>query len=82
VIPDLPRFYRAVGLRAKSFGGGTKRLQSGGQVGSMPDTLRFLLIIACLAGAIYGGAWALANFPPEQTEIVRALPHDKLRQKL
>ena len=45
----------------------------------MPDTLRFLLIIACLAGAVYGAAWGLANYPPEQTEIVRALPHEKIR---
>lgn len=47
----------------------------------MPDTIRFLLVIALLGGAIYGGAWALANFPPEQSEIVKALPHEKLRQK-
>jgi hypothetical protein len=47
----------------------------------MPDTLRFLLIIACLAGAIYGGAWGLANFPPEQTEVIKSLPHEKLRQQ-
>jgi hypothetical protein len=48
---------------------------------SVPDTLRFLLIIACLAGAVYGAAWALANFPPEQTEIVKSLPHERLRQQ-
>jgi hypothetical protein len=47
---------------------------------SMPDSLRFLVILACLAGAVYGAAWTLANFPPEQTEIVRPLAHDKLRQ--
>jgi hypothetical protein len=47
----------------------------------MPDSIRFLLIIACLAGAVYGTAWALANFPPEQTEIVKPLPHEKLRPK-
>jgi len=46
----------------------------------MPDSLRFLLIVACLAGVVYGAAWGLANFPPEQTEIVRPLPHEKLRQ--
>jgi hypothetical protein len=47
----------------------------------VPDTVRFLLIIACLAGAVYGAAWALANYPPEQTEIVRPLPHERLRQQ-
>ena len=47
----------------------------------MPDSIRFLLIIACLGGAVYGTAWGLANFPPEQTEIVKALPHEKLRRK-
>jgi hypothetical protein len=47
----------------------------------MPDTIRFLLVIVLLGGAVYGGAWALAHFPPEQTEIVKALPHEKLRQK-
>jgi hypothetical protein len=47
----------------------------------VPDTIRFLLIIACLVGAVYGAAWALANFPPEQTEIVKSLPHERLRQQ-
>jgi hypothetical protein len=47
----------------------------------IPDTIRFLLIIACLSGAVYGVAWSLASFPPEQTEIVKQLPHEKLRQK-
>jgi hypothetical protein len=47
----------------------------------MPDTIRFLLVIVGLAGLVYGSAWVLAHFPPEQTEIVKALPHDNLRQK-
>ncbi len=47
----------------------------------MPDTLKFLLVVAGLAGAVYGSAWALAHFPPEQTEIVKTLPHENLRQK-
>ena len=46
----------------------------------MPDTIRFLLVIVLLGGAVYGGAWALAHFPPEQSEVVKALPHEKLRQ--
>ena len=47
----------------------------------MPDTIRFLLVIAIIGSVIYGGAWLLANFPPEQTEIVKALPTEKLRQR-
>lgn len=47
----------------------------------MPDSIRFLLILACLGVAFYGAAWSLANFPPEQTEIVKALPHEKVRQQ-
>jgi hypothetical protein len=47
----------------------------------MPDTIKFVLVILCLGGAIYGGAWALAHFPPEQTEIVKPLSNEKLRQK-
>ncbi len=39
----------------------------------MPDSLRFLLIVLCLAGAGYGAVWALANFPPEQQEVVKQL---------
>jgi hypothetical protein len=48
--------------------------------GMIPDTLRFLLILACLAGAVYGAVWGLASFPPEPSEIVKQLPHEKLRQ--
>ncbi len=42
----------------------------------MPDSLRFLLILACLAGLAYGAVWALAHFPPTPGEIVKPLPHD------
>jgi hypothetical protein len=55
--------------------------QSGRLGGDMPDSLRFLLILACLAAAVYGAAWGLGNFPPEPTEIVKSLPHEKLRQQ-
>ena len=50
----------------------------------MPDTIRFLLIIACLAGAVYGAVWALSNYPPEQTQIVRPLrlAHVVIEQKM
>jgi hypothetical protein len=46
----------------------------------IPDFLRFILVVAALAGAIYGGAWALATFPPEPADVIRSLPHEKLRQ--
>lgn len=46
----------------------------------IPDTLRFLLVVAALAGAVFGGAYALATFPPEQSEVIKPLPHEKLRQ--
>ncbi len=46
----------------------------------MPDSLRFLLIVALLGGSVYGVVWALAQYPPEQTEIVKSLPHERLRQ--
>ncbi len=47
----------------------------------MPDSLRFLIALLIVGGVAYGSVWALANFPPEQTEIVKSLPHEKLRQK-
>lgn len=46
----------------------------------VPDTVRFLLIVALLGGAIYGVVWALAQYPPEQTEIIKPLPHERIRQ--
>ena len=45
----------------------------------MPDTVKFIVVVLCLGGAIYGGAWALAHFPPEQTEVVRTLSSERLR---
>jgi len=47
----------------------------------MPDTVKFVLVLAFLGGAVYGSAWALSHFPPEQTEIVKSLPSEKLRGK-
>ena len=46
----------------------------------IPDTIRFLLVIALIVGAVVGGAYGLATFPPEQSEVIRPLPHEKLRQ--
>ncbi len=45
------------------------------RIEAMPDSLRFVLILACLAGLAYGAMWALAQFPPKQGEIVKPLPH-------
>ncbi|MBG1233358.1 histidine kinase [Aestuariivirga litoralis] len=47
----------------------------------MPDTFKFLLVIGVLAGLVYGGAFALASYPPSQIEITKALPHDRLRTR-
>lgn len=47
----------------------------------MPDTIRFLLVILILGGAVYGGAWALAHFPPEQSDVVKSLSNEKIRPK-
>jgi hypothetical protein len=41
--------------------------------------VRFLLIVLVLAGAVYGAMWALASFPPEQTQIVKPISHEALR---
>ena len=45
----------------------------------MPDTLKLVLVLVVLRGAVYGGDWTLAHVPPEQTEIVKSLPTEKLR---
>jgi hypothetical protein len=42
---------------------------------AMPDSLRFLLIMLCLAGAGYGAVWWLSAAPPDQQEIIKRLPH-------
>ncbi len=46
----------------------------------IPDTVKFILVLGVIAGFAYGSVWGLANFPPEQSEVIRALPHEKLRQ--
>ncbi|MCA3560342.1 MAG: histidine kinase [Aestuariivirga sp.] len=47
----------------------------------MPDTVKFVLVVGSLVGAVYGSAWMLSHFPPQQTEIVKPLPSEKLRAK-
>lgn len=83
--PDAgPRCYRLHGLPPRFFGHLVFTI-SQGRVGAIeepcvPDSLRFLLIVALLGGSVYGVVWALAQYPPEQTEIVKSLPHERLRQ--
>jgi len=45
----------------------------------MPDSLRYLIILAVLGAAVYGGAWWLANFPPEPVEIEKSISTHRLR---
>jgi hypothetical protein len=47
----------------------------------IPDTLKFLIVVGVIVGAIYGSAWTLANYPPEQAAITKALPDERLKQK-
>lgn len=44
----------------------------------MPDSLRFLLILACLAIVGYGTVYVLSILEPQQTEIVRQVPHERM----
>ena len=46
----------------------------------IPDFFRFIIVLAVLAGAVYGGAYALGTYPPEPSDVIRSLPHEKLRQ--
>lgn len=44
----------------------------------MPSLLRFLTIIAIVAGLIYGGLYALAHFvEPKPREITVSVPPEK-----
>ena len=45
----------------------------------MPVILRFLLVVAILAGCVYGGMIALVTFyEPDQREISVTIPSSKL----
>jgi hypothetical protein len=46
----------------------------------IPDTVKLLFVIVLIIGTAYGAVWGLATFPPEQSDIVKSLPHEKLRQ--
>ena len=45
----------------------------------MPDSIRFLLIIAGFIGVVYGAAWVLANMPPQPVETTKELSNAPLR---
>ncbi|HFC04764.1 MAG TPA: histidine kinase [Rhizobiales bacterium] len=45
----------------------------------MPDSLRYLIILAVLGGIVYGGAWWLAKSPPGPVEIEKSISNDRLR---
>jgi hypothetical protein len=45
---------------------------------AMPSLLRFLTVICVVAGLVYGGMYALANwFNPKPREITVSIPPDK-----
>jgi hypothetical protein len=50
------------------------------EISVIPDTVKFILVLGLIAGAAFGSVWGLATFPPEQSEVIKSLPHDKLRQ--
>jgi hypothetical protein len=47
----------------------------------MPDTVKFVLVVGMIGALLYGGLWTLAHVPPEQSEIVKPLPSEKLRAR-
>jgi hypothetical protein len=45
----------------------------------MPTLFRFLIVVGLLAGLVYGGMFALAEFvEPTQKDVSYKLPRDKL----
>ena len=48
----------------------------------MPSLLRFLTVVAILAGLVYGAIFALANFVnPKPREMTVSVPPDKFLKK-
>ena len=48
----------------------------------MPSLLRFLVVLAMLAGLAYGGMFALAHwYDPKPREITVAVPPDKFTKQ-
>jgi len=47
----------------------------------MPSLIRFLVFCGVVAGIVYGGMFALAEFvEPEQREMTYTIPRDQLPQ--
>jgi hypothetical protein len=48
----------------------------------MPSLFRFLLVLCALAGAAYGGMYALAHwYDPKPREITVSIPPDKFTKQ-
>jgi len=48
----------------------------------MPSLLRFLFVVAIIAGLVYGGIFALANFvTPHPREMTVFVPPDKFLKR-
>ncbi len=47
----------------------------------MPSLFRFLTVVAIIAGVVYGGIYALANFVnPKPREMTITIPADKFKK--
>jgi hypothetical protein len=47
----------------------------------LPSLFRFLLVVAILAGLVYGGMLALVGFvEPQPREMIQTLPANKLNK--
>jgi len=45
----------------------------------MPSLIKFLAVLAILAGLVFAGLWSLANLvEPQPREITVTIPQDKL----
>ena len=48
----------------------------------MPSLFRFLMVVAVIAGVVYGAIFALANFVnPKPREITVTIPADRFLKK-
>jgi hypothetical protein len=48
----------------------------------MPSLFRFLVVVALIAGVVYGAIYALANFVnPKPREMTVTIPPDKFLKK-
>jgi lipopolysaccharide export LptBFGC system permease protein LptF len=48
----------------------------------MPSLFRFLIVLAVIAGVVYGAMYALANFvTPKSREMTVTIPQDKFLKR-